>query len=439
MRIQQITLHNMRLVEDMSVRFDASKNVTIVLGENGKGKTTLLDAIALSANVFTSAFPLQKRRNPSPWDIRIGEGNKAEDYLSIQAVFSVNGTDIKTERFLRRDALVKASPDFGEKELREYALSLMEKIQEGRQVELPMVIYYSTERGRIQAPKRNRNFQKIFERWDSYTNATEADTDFRRFFEWFDYQEDQERRSKIEKNDRDYQLPVLKAVRNALHQILDCRYKNPRIELSPMRFVMDEQTEEGSREVRIEQMSDGYRIMVAMVADIASRLAEANPNDDNPLEGKGIVLIDEADLHLHPAWQRKILHDLSDVFGNIQFIVTTHSPLIAMGAADIAQILVFDERGKLHEAEAGVYSTYDVGQVLMSDLFNLPTDRAPQWDSMIKERHDLLERSKLSEADKKRLDELEAGLSGLSFGESAEEIKARKLIIDIANRLSNKQ
>lgn len=139
------------------------------------------------------------------------------------------------------------------------------------------------------------------------------------------------------------------------------------------------------------------------------------------------------------AWQRKILHDLSDVFGNIQFIVTTHSPLIAMEAADIAQILVFDEKGKLHEAEAGVYSTYDVGQVLMSDLFNLPTDRAPQWDSMIKERHDLLERSKLSEADKKRLDELEAGLSGLSFGESAEEIKARKLIIDIANRLSNKQ
>ena len=118
MRIQQITLHNMRLVEEMSIRFDASKNVTIVLGENGKGKTTLLDAIALSANVFTSAFPLQKRRNPSPWGIRIGEGNKAEDYLSIQAVFSMNGTDIKTERFLRRDALVKASPDFGEKELR---------------------------------------------------------------------------------------------------------------------------------------------------------------------------------------------------------------------------------------------------------------------------------------------------------------------------------
>ena len=206
-----------------------------------------------------------------------------------------------------------------------------------------------------------------------------------------------------------------------------------------MRFVMDEQTEEDSREVRIEQMSDGYRIMVAMVADIASRLAEANPSDENPLDGKGIVLIDEADLHLHPAWQRKILHDLSVVFRNIQFIVTTHSPLIAMGAADIAQILVFDEKGKLHETEADVYSTYDVGQVLMSNLFNLPTDRAPQWDNMIKERYDLLEKSNLSETDKKRLDELETELSGLSFGESEEEIKARKLIIDANQELKGSQ
>ena len=58
----------------------------------------------------------------------------------------------------------------------------------------------------------------------------------------------------------------------------------------------------------------------------------------------------------------------------------------------------------------------------MSNLFNLPTDRAPQWDNMIKERYDLLEKS---ETDKKRLDELETELSGLSFGESEEEIKAR--------------
>lgn len=83
-------------------------------------------------------------------------------------------------------------------------------------------------------------------------------------------------------------------------------------------------------------MSDGYRIIVALVADIASRLAEANPQLENPLLGEGIVLIDEADLHLHPSWQRRFLKDLSNTFPNIHFITTTHSPLIAMGAADIA-------------------------------------------------------------------------------------------------------
>ncbi len=72
----------------------------------------------------------------------------------------------------------------------------------------------------------------------------------------------------------------------------------------------------------------------------------------------------------------------------------------------------------------------------MSNLFNLPTDRAPQWDNMIKERYDLLEKS---ETDKKRLDELETELSGLSFGESEEEIKARKLIIDANQELKGSQ
>lgn len=435
MKVRKVQLHNVRLIKDMNLSFD-DKRVTIILGENGKGKTTLLDAIALCANVFTSAFPNIKKRNPSPWDIHIDEHNEVSDYLSIQTTFSFNeDTDIEVERFLRRDALVKATSSVGEKELRDYALSQLEQIQHAKEVRLPVFVYYSTERGRIQAPQRNRNFQKVFERWDSYINATEADTDFKRFFQWFDYQEDMERREKVEKKNYGYQSPTLKAVRNALHSMLHNRYKNPRILLSPMRFVMDEQMGEHSRTVRIEQMSDGYRIIVALVADIASRLAEANPHLPDPLSGEGIVLIDEADLHLHPSWQRRFLKDLSNTFPNIHFITTTHSPLIAMGAADIAQIFVFNDKGYLEETDASIYSTYDVGQVLMSELFNLPTDRSPKWDEAIGRRFELLKKTKLSEADKQELKELEDKLSGLAFGESTEEIEARQLILEAAKLL----
>ena len=76
-----------------------------------------------------------------------------------------------------------------------------------------------------------------------------------------------------------------------------------------------------------------------MVADLVARMAEANPGMDNPLEASGIVLVDEIDLHLHPQWQREIILQLTTVFKNIQFIVTTHSPIIVMGAANVAQVV----------------------------------------------------------------------------------------------------
>lgn len=81
--------------------------------------------------------------------------------------------------------------------------------------------------------------------------------------------------------------------------------------------------------LNVNQMSDGEKSLLSMVIDLARRLAIANPNSDNPLkDGKAIVLIDEIELHLHPGWQRTIIHRLLDTFPNCQFIMTTHSPQV---------------------------------------------------------------------------------------------------------------
>lgn len=106
MKVRKVQLHNVRLIKDMELSLN-DKRVTILLGENGKGKTTLLDSIALCANVFTSTFPGIKKRNPSPWDIHINEQNEVSDYLSIRTTFSFDENHtIEVERFLRRDSLV---------------------------------------------------------------------------------------------------------------------------------------------------------------------------------------------------------------------------------------------------------------------------------------------------------------------------------------------
>jgi len=101
--------------------------------------------------------------------------------------------------------------------------------------------------------------------------------------------------------------------------------------------------------------------MMALVGDIARRLAMMNQSLDNPLHGDGIVLIDEVDLHLHPKWQRSLIRQLSETFPNCQFVLTTHSPLVISDAKDVLVYVLND--GELHEHN-GLYGL-DANQVLL--------------------------------------------------------------------------
>jgi predicted ATP-binding protein involved in virulence len=86
-------------------------------------------------------------------------------------------------------------------------------------------------------------------------------------------------------------------------------------------------TQDG-REISIFNLSQGEKTLISLISDIARRLVILNPDLENPLHGTGIVLIDEIDLHLHPQWQQTIVQKLENTFPNIQFIVSTHSPLV---------------------------------------------------------------------------------------------------------------
>jgi len=101
-------------------------------------------------------------------------------------------------------------------------------------------------------------------------------------------------------------------------------------------------------------MSDGFRNMIAMVADIAHRAARLNPHLGSNAAAKatGVVLIDEIDLHLHPKWQRRVVDDLKSSFPNMQFIVTTHSPFIiqSLSPGELLDLSTI-ESGRLGPAE----------------------------------------------------------------------------------------
>lgn len=117
------------------------------------------------------------------------------------------------------------------------------------------------------------------------------------------------------------------------------------------------------------QFSDGYRTMMSMVADIAYRMALLNPMlGKKVLETPGVVLIDEVDLHLHPLWRARVLQDLQAIFPYVQFIVTTHAPMVISFVPGSCIRILGDERAYKPEHESFGLGSNDVLTGIMGAL-----------------------------------------------------------------------
>lgn len=434
MRINQLTLRNFRLYGDtpLVINFSPDRHAMLLIGENGCGKTTLLNAVSLLLAPYLGQFPGGSESQLSEYDVHFKNNNRRGDYASIEGTLTMHtGEQIDVKRYKRGS---RPAPGSQIKELKAYAAERINEIEmHGDTCVLPVIAYYGTERGRIEAPERKRNFQRDFERFDGYVKATTPQTNFKTFFAWFDLKEDEERRIRDERWERHYKLPALEAVRRALENFVGDDYVKPAIKLHPLRFVMHQR--DTQRELRIEQLSDGYRIIIAMIADIAARMAELNPSDDPEaiLSTPGIIMIDEIDLHLHPSWQRKIMSQLVSTFKNVQFIITTHSPLVALDATDEIEVMQMGEHGA--SAVINDLQTLDVNEVLVSDLFNLPTPQARKWDDDIARRDELLSQAELSVEDHAELAKLDERLKYVTSGSSLVDRRTAELIRKLASKL----
>lgn len=426
----------MRLVGESArtINIVPDKNVLILLGDNGFGKTTMLDAMATAMAPFSAQFPGIPDFQLSDMDVHINRNGRRAKYLTIHALFSYEDYHLSSIRYRKGTS---NTPKANYEELKWLANQKKEAILAGEQgIELPVFAYYGTGRGKFHVPERRRGFQQTFERWDCYKSAICPETDFKRFFGWFDQMEIEEMREGKRLQDYSYTSPVLDAVRIAISEFVS-NYQDPRIEERPLRFVMDRVEQDGSRhELRIEQLSEGYKIVIAMVADLAARMAEANPDMPNPLEARGIVLIDEVDLHLHPKWQRTILKDLKRVFKNVQFIVSTHSPIIVVGAAEIAQVVNLNNIPENADNAIPSVTVSNVGQVLLSELFGLKSLQSPKWDGKILERDEILAKPELTAEDEANLAKLDEELKGITYLQDSNAIRSTILLEKLARQLN---
>jgi predicted ATPase len=143
-------------------------------------------------------------------------------------------------------------------------------------------------------------------------------------------------------------------------------------------------------------LSDGYRSVIALAGDLIWRLLQAFRDLDDPTQASGVVLIDELDIHLHPSWQRQIAGWLREVFPNLQFFVATHSPLVAAGGGEGALTLRLDiVNGEVKVTPIDDISAYDADYILRSPAFGLESTHSPDTQEKIKRYHEL--RRKINE------------------------------------------
>jgi predicted ATPase len=150
----------------------------------------------------------------------------------------------------------------------------------------------------------------------------------------------------------------------------------------------------GGEKVPTIALSDGYRSVLALAGDLIWRLLLSFPESENPLREEGVVLIDELDIHLHPIWQRNIALWLQEQFPRIQFIVATHSPLVASGAGENAMTYRFVfKNGKTSVEQVENLAAMNVDRILESAAFGLVSPYSPQTQAKI-DKYDILARKR---------------------------------------------
>lgn len=396
MDIKKLTLNHLgrfdSLEVDVAPTAEHPSNVTIFIGNNGAGKTSILEALATSLSWFVARLRNEKGSGNVINELAIFDNAPAASITLQLSDYTQSSND--SELSLYEWTLVKARK--GRKSDKSSQLSQLNKLVDSYRQQLtdnddaslPLIAYYPVERSVLDIPLKIRN-KHNFDQIDGYDSALNQGVDFRRFFEWFreredieneeqnrsssrvitDYIEDfakvedmvfgnKERLDSLDKEDIESVLQKFERINRFSASLKKIEYEHQDKQLSAVRtaisaFMPDLSNirvqrkprlhmavDKNGQSLNVMQLSQGEKSLMALVGDIARRLAMMNPDLDDPLQGDGIILIDEVDMHLHPSWQRNLVRRFTDTFPNCQIILSTHSPLVISDQKDILVYLL---------------------------------------------------------------------------------------------------
>lgn len=357
MFLKEIELTNFKCHDNLYLSFEnlsdgknPIRKTTFLLGENGTGKSALLKAVALVTAGSSALGDLMGV--PDEW---VKNGKK---FCEIAATLTTaDGEERRIKLRVERDFQLKEIIDQNSEslELIDRALSHADRnyfvIGYGASRRLNRDSHFSGNRSEFSSP-RTQNIQSLFNPDASLVSVTNWAIDL-------DY---------TGKGDG------LKTVKKALDAFLVDNVKFKTIDKEKKQLIFS--TPDG--EIPLNQLSDGYQNVSAWVGDLMYRISENFKNFSEPLKARGLLLIDEIDLHLHPKWQRQLHAFLLNKLPNFQVIATTHSPLTAQQADENELYALRRERGRKVELVPfrGAPNKMLLHQILMSPVFGLETDES---------------------------------------------------------------
>lgn len=385
MKVKRLHLHNYGRFEDLKIDFaptaDKTGNVTVIVGNNGAGKSQILQALATSFGLFIESyrdrkynFAMKSMSRTTNIPIHFFRGNEVitletvvdNDFQNLDSINSMNEISWSTLYSIESENTENGGIEpFGidSSELNLVMENYNDLDTRGLKYKLPLIVFYPTERG-VVSTDLDLNPMTQYSQLSAYKNSLDAGINFNDFFSWFRHREDIENAEirkafdlliqNVKYGEEFQSKEIIASQLLGLISKDDLLNKKKDIQLRSTvyaigRFLdnfsdvwIDRSTEPPTMNVlkdnkmfSINQLSQGEKSLLALVGDIARRLALLNPSLDNPLEGEGVVMIDEVDLHLHPKWQHDLIDKLVATFPNVQFILTTHSLHVISDRDDI--------------------------------------------------------------------------------------------------------
>lgn len=416
MRVHRLILDNFRCFEHLDL--ELQDDVTLLVGVNGSGKTAVLDALAIALGAWLSGTRQARKedRTIATSDARLvrqeGEGLATANPVFPVRVSAHGLAGVFFDQAIRPEGQFIAAGQLRTwtRELRSItgrtthgdAASLRDDAERAENIAasnpehlLPLIAYYGT--GRLWVQKRDRHREGdeyLRSRMGGYAACLDFASNHKLFERWMkDREGDRVQRLAAASADGrgSVRAPHLQAVQEAARACLE----------GARRFFYSINHRELQAELSDGQilpfasLSDGQRSLIVLAADIAWRAVQLNPSlgADAPRKTRGVVLIDEVELHLHPQWQRSVIHSLRQIFPEVQFVLTTHSPQV-VSAAFPEWLRVLHSDGRWSKVD---YTRGRDSNALLRDIFGVP-DRPEYVLHEVRRIEGLLAANSLDEA-----------------------------------------